>query len=189
MNSYQHKIAITIINYGISFITLASFPLIIIAFLAVQKGPFLIIKYIPEILTGLVTTLYFSRNRIQLTTKIKMFVSLLFLTGLYTLLLGLLDMASLWFILAIIFALFDEKKSISLMIFFAAVFFIVITGLLMMFKNPYIPIDYGFKNCQFACVAIRIINFLIIGFLVFKIRLCCSLPVGKYTSHQQPIKY
>jgi DNA-binding CsgD family transcriptional regulator len=78
-------------------------------------------------------------------------------------------MASLWFILSIIFASFDTKKQIALIIFIVALLFTIATGLLMIFKNPYLPIDYGFDNCQFACVTIRIINFLIIGFLIFKI--------------------
>jgi DNA-binding CsgD family transcriptional regulator len=39
----------------------------------------------------------------------------------------------------------------------------------MITKNPYIPFDYGFEDCQYACVAIRIIDFLIIGFLVYYI--------------------
>jgi DNA-binding CsgD family transcriptional regulator len=78
-------------------------------------------------------------------------------------------MASLWFILAIIYAFFFEKKYFSLYVFIAAFLLSAITGSLMFFKNPFIPVDYGFTNCQFACISIRIINFLIIGFLIFKI--------------------
>lgn len=169
MDNFQRNITNTIINYGLAFISVVSLPLNIIVIFAIRNDQYSVIKFIPSILSGLVILLYFYRKRIQLLTKTRIFSSLLFFTGLYTLLLGLLDMAALWFILSIIFALFDKLKSISFGIFVSALFFVIATGLLMIFNNPYIPIDYGFENCHFACVSIRIINFLIIGFLIFKI--------------------
>ncbi len=38
-----------------------------------------------------------------------------------------------------------------------------------MTNNEYIPIYYGFENCQFSCVSIRILHFLLIGFQIYYI--------------------
>lgn len=169
MIKFKQTLTNEIINYGLKYISIISIPLNIISYIALKNGSYFIIKYIPTLLTLAVVSLFFYRKKAPLHYKLEIFTLLLFLTGIYTLLLGLLDMASLWFILAIILALFSEKRNFAYGVFIIAFLLTTITGLLMMFKNPYIPFDYGFKNCQFACVIIRIINFLIIGFLITKI--------------------
>ncbi len=169
MNDFQYNTTDKIINYGLAFIATISLPLNIIIYFAINDSQCVIIKFLPVMLSIFVISLYFYRNKLSLQRRTIFFSLLLFSAGLYTLILGLLDMASLWFILSIIFALFDTKKNTAFILFIVALFFTISTGLLMIFKNPYLPIDYGFDNCQFACVSIRIINFLIIGFLIFKI--------------------
>lgn len=166
---YKKDIANKIITYGISYITLFAIPLNSITYFAIQQSESIIIRIIPTFFTLAVLGLFFFKNKISIGLKYHIFIVLLFGVGIYTLLLGLLDMASLWLILSIIFAFFDKTKNLPLYIFSSAFVLIAITGILMIFKNPNIPIDYGFENCQFACVSIRIINFLIIGFLIFKI--------------------
>jgi len=169
MNRIQYNISDKIVNYGFSFIAAISLPLNVIIYFAISNSQSIIIKILPPLLSFFVILLYIYRKKLSFRTRTSVFSLLLFLAGIYTLILGLLDMASLWFILSIIFASFDSKKQIAFIIFVVALFFTIATGLLMIFKNPYLPIDYGFDNCQFACVTIRIINFLIIGFLIFKI--------------------
>lgn len=169
MNSIQHNISDKIINYGLAFIALVSLPLNVIIYFAITNSQCIIIKILPTLLSLSVILLYIYKKKLTFRMRTIIFSLLLFSAGIYTLLLGLLDMSSLWFILSIIFASFDTKKQIALIVFVVALLFTIATGLLMIFKNPYFPIDYGFDNCQFACVTIRIINFLIIGFLIFKI--------------------
>lgn len=169
MNSIQNNISDRIINYGLAFIATIALPLNVIIYFAITNSQCIIIKILPPLLSLSVILLYFYRKKLSFRIRTSVFSLLLFSAGIYTLTLGLLDMASLWFILSIIFASFDTKKHIAFIIFVVALLFTIATGLLMIFKNPYLPIDYGFDNCQFACVSIRIINFLIIGFLIFKI--------------------
>jgi DNA-binding CsgD family transcriptional regulator/large-conductance mechanosensitive channel len=69
----------------------------------------------------------------------------------------------------IIYTLFSGKNNEALYLFVLSFVSVLITGILMITRNPYVPFDYGFEDCQFACVAIRIIDFLIIGFLIYYI--------------------
>lgn len=169
MIKFKQTLTNEIIDYGIKFLSIMSIPLNVIAFFALKNVNCLIIRFSPVLLSLVAVGLFGYRKKVSLFRKLEIFSLILFLTGIYTLLLGLLDMASLWFILTIIFALFSEKRNLAFVVFIAALILSTTTGLLMIFKNPYIPIDYGFDKCQFACVSIRIINFLIIGFLIFKI--------------------
>ncbi|MFO7790433.1 MAG: helix-turn-helix transcriptional regulator [Bacteroidales bacterium] len=169
MDKFLRNITDKIINYGLGFIAVISLPLNVIIYFAISNSQCIVIKILPFLLALLTILLYFYRNKISLRVKTRIFSLLLFSAGLYTLTLGLLDMAALWFILSIIFALFDTQKNIAFAMFIVALLFTITTGLFMISKNPYFPLDYGFENCQFACVSIRIINFLIIGFLIFKI--------------------
>jgi len=169
MNDFKQYLTDKIINYGLKFLSLISIPLNIIVYFALINSDYYILRIIPVFFGILLILKFIYRDKFTQFFKLRILVSLTFFTGLYTLLLGLLDMASLWFILSIIFALFDTKKNTAFIIFVIALFFIIATGLLLVLKNPYLPVDYGFENCQFACVSVRIINFLIIGFLIFKI--------------------
>ncbi len=168
-NSYISIIYEKIIIYTIKFISIASLPLSVIAYLAIEKSECLLIKFLPFLFTAIVLMLFFFKKIISINFKSSILIAIFYFVGIYTLLLGLLDMASLWFILAIIFAFYTKSKELPIIIFSSAFLLTMITGILMISKNPQFPIDYGFKNCQFACVTIRIINFLIIGFLIFKI--------------------
>lgn len=166
---YISIISAKIINYTIKFISIASIPLSVIAFFAIEKSECLLIKFSPFLFTAIVLAIFFFKKLISINLKSSILIAIFYFVGIYTLLLGLLDMASLWFILAIIFAFYSKSKKLPIIIFSSAFLLTLITGILMISKNPHFPIDYGFKNCQFACVTIRIINFLIIGFLIFKI--------------------
>lgn len=166
-----YKIDITekILNFSLKFLAYIALPLNIIIFFALKNSLCIIIKILPIFLSITVLALFFFRKRIELFEKLIIFIIVLFSAGIYTLVLGLIDMASLWFILSLIFSFFSKNKKLPFTIFILAFILTLTTGLLMISDNPYFPIDYGFENCQFACISIRIINFLIIGFLIFKI--------------------
>lgn len=168
-NTYISTIFEKIINYTIKFISVASLPLSLIAYFAIGKSQCFLIKISPFLFTVTVLTVFFLKKFISTNFKSSILIAIFYFVGIYTLLLGLLDMASLWFILAIIFAFYTNIEKLPILIFSSALIFTLTTGILMIIKNPHFPLDYGFENCQFACVTIRIINFLIIGFLILKI--------------------
>jgi len=166
---YKDEITTKITNYGLKFIAIMSVPLNIISYFALENSQSILTRTAPVLFSIIVIIVFFFEKKISVHFKLRTFTILLFIAGIYTLVLGLLDMASLWFILSIIFAFFGETKNLSLLIFIISLALTTVTGLLMITDYPYLPIDYGFENCQFACVSIRIINFLIIGFLIFRI--------------------
>ncbi|TSA17064.1 hypothetical protein D4R75_12630 [bacterium] len=165
----HNKVLNKITDNSIVLIALMSIPLNIIIYFAIRESQYQLPRYIPPFL-GLTSVVFvFIRNRIGLSFKIWSFIFLLFLTGCYSLLLGLIDVASLWFVLAIIYSLFISKKNEALLIFIASFLAVLIVGILMITKISFIPLQYNFLNCQFACVAVRILHFLLIGLLVYYI--------------------
>jgi len=165
----KKNILTKIADFGIVFIAFMSIPLNIISYFALKNQQYQVPQLIPPLITSFVIVLAIFRKRIKLETKIWLFVFILFATACFSLSLGLLDMASLWFLVAIIFAVFVSKNNEAIYVFLSAFILIVLVGILMVTKTTLIILDYKFDNCQFACVAIRIINFLIIGFLIFYI--------------------
>lgn len=154
---------------SIVYVAFMSIPLNVITFFAIEKSEYQIVRIFPPLLGLFVILLAIIRKSINITYTTFLFVSILFLAGSFNLLLGLIDLASLWFLLAIIFTLLTSQRKNALFIFILSFIFILVTGILMMLKNQFIPLDYGFENCQFACVSIRILHFLLIGFLVYYI--------------------
>ncbi len=165
----KRKILTRIADFGIVFITLMSIPLNIVAYFALKNSQYQLPRFVPPAIAIIIIVLAVFRKKIKLEVKIWAFIFVLFAAASFTLLLGLLDMASLWFLVSIIFAVFVSKKHEAMYIFIASFIVISITGVLMITKNTFIPLNYGFSSCQYACVIIRIINFLIIGFLIFYI--------------------
>lgn len=158
-----------IINNSLIYIAAISIPLNIVVYFALLNSEHQFPRYIPAFLGIFFLILVFLRNKIRFYYKFITFVLLLIFSGTFNLLLGLIDTASLWFVLAIIFTLLTSKKKYALILFFISFLLITVTGILMMTDNNYLPLKYGFENCQFACVAVRIVHFLIIGFLTYYI--------------------
>lgn len=169
MQNTRDKVVNKITDNSILFIALLSIPLNVIIFFALQESQYQLPRYIPPILGLVVIVISLIRNLIELRIKIWSFILLLFLTGCYSLLLGLIDVASLWFVLAIIYSLFISKKNEAMWVFVVSFIVVLITGILMMTKITFIPLQYNFNNCQFACIAVRILHFLLIGSLVYYI--------------------
>ncbi|MEI7590773.1 MAG: histidine kinase, partial [Deltaproteobacteria bacterium] len=169
MNKGQYALIDKITNNSIVFIAVLGIPINIITYFALRESQYHFPRYIPPLL-GLVSMIaVFFRGKIPLKPKIFGFIAILFITGCYTLLLGLIDMASLWFALAIVYALFISEKKEALILFAMSFLAVLIAGILMMTKISFIPLNYQFESCQFACVSVRILDFLMIGSLIYYI--------------------
>jgi signal transduction histidine kinase len=180
MNTDQHSLIDRITNNSIVFIALLSIPLNIIIFFALRESEYQFPRYIPPFLGLLSIIAAFLRKKIPLNPKLWGFITILFFTGCYNLLLGLIDMASLWFVLAIVYALFISEKKEALVLFGISFLVVFIVGILMMTKISFIPLNYKFESCQFACIAVRILHFLMIGSLIYYILSTFYREIRKY---------
>ncbi|MHC1738027.1 MAG: sensor histidine kinase [Ignavibacteriaceae bacterium] len=81
----------------------------------------------------------------------------------------MIDIASLWFILAIIYSLFISKKNEALFVFISSFLIVLSAGILMITRISFIPLNYKFEICQFACVAVRILHFILMASLIYYI--------------------
>ena len=158
-----------ITNNSLLFIAVLAIPLNIIAYLALINSVYLLPRLIPPFFGLISIILAIFKYKIEIKPKIWSFIFLLFLAGCFHLTLGLIDMASLWFILSVIYTMFISTKNEALYVFLAAFVITAFVGFLMIIKTTFIPIDYKFEACQFACVVIRILNFLMIGSLIYYI--------------------
>jgi signal transduction histidine kinase len=165
----ENKFINKITNTNFIIVSLIAIPLNLLIYFALKESEYQFIRAFPPLFGVIAVLLALFRNRISFFHKTWTFILLLFLTGCFNLLLGLLDLASLWFILAIIFTLFISKKNEALVIFIISFFCITVTGFLMIAQNTFIPLKYNFENCHFTCVAVRIVHFLLIGFSVYYI--------------------
>lgn len=165
----KESIANRIVDFGIVFITVAGIPYNIITFFALERSENQMIRYFVPVLSVFALLLVIFKKRISYTQKVFFFNIILLLAAIFALILGLIDTAALWFMLAIIYSLLTYQKKIAMILFISAFFSSIIIGYFLVTKNPYIPIDYGFENCHWACVAVRILNFLITGFLIYYI--------------------
>ena len=158
-----------IADTSILFIAFMVLPFNAIIYVALDESVYQWPRFIPPILGLAAIILSFLKSRMNFKLKIWSFIALLFLSGCFNLILGLLDMASLWFVLAIVYSLFTLKRRETLGLFIISFIAILIVGILMITKSTFIPLDYHFENCQYTCVTVRILHFLLIGFLIYYI--------------------
>ena len=158
-----------IADKSILFIVLMVLPFNAIIYVALDESVYQWPRYVPPILGLAAIILASFKNNMNFKLKIWIFIVLLFLSGCFNLMLGLLDMASLWFVLAIIYSLFAFKRGVTLGIFLISFISILTVGILMITRSTFIPLDYHFENCQYTCVIVRILHFLLIGFLIYYI--------------------
>lgn len=169
MTKDQYSLINRITDNSIVLIAVLAIPLNIIIYFALRESEYQFPRYIPPLL-GLVSVIAaFVRGKIPLKPKLWAFIAILFVTGCYNLLLGLIDLASLWFVLAIVYALFISKNKEALVLFGISFLVVLVVGILMITKISFIPLQYKFENCQFACVAVRILHFLLVGSLIYYI--------------------
>jgi|GEM_PF-1159386 len=169
MNDDQNEIIEKITDNSLVFIAILGIPIATIVYFALKDTPYQLPRYIPTLLELVYVEAAILKKKIPLRPKIRGFIAFLFLTGCYTLVLGLIDMASLWFVLAIVYTLLISEKQEALVLFAASFLSVLVAGILMMTKIFVVPLDYDFKPCHFACVSIRMLHFLMIGSLVYYI--------------------
>ena len=153
-----------IIKTSLLFIAFMVFPFNAITHVALDQSVYLQPRFIPPFLGVVAIILAFCRNKMNISSKIWSFIFLLFLTGCFNLMLGLIDMASLWFVPAIVYSLFSLKKWEPLAVFIASFICILVVGVLLITKSTFIPLDYHFDECQYTCVIVRILHSLLVGF-------------------------
>ncbi len=167
MHNDQYSLIDRITNNSIVFIAVMSIPLNVIIYFALRDSEYQFPRYLPPLLGLVAFAAAFVREKIPLVPKLWAFISILFITGCYNLLLGLIDMSSLWFVLAIVYALFISEKKEALVLFGASFLVILLAGVLMMMRVSFFPLHYKFEACQFACVAVRILHFLMVGSVIY----------------------
>ncbi len=154
---------------SILLIAIFSLPLNIIIYFALKESEYQFVRIIPPFFALIAILLAFFRNVIEFRTKIWALIGLMFCTAWFNLLLGLLDLASLWFILAIIYSLFISRKKQALVVYSSAFASILVVGILMMTEQTFIPLKYNFENCHYPCVFVRILHFLLISSVIYYI--------------------
>ena len=154
---------------SILLIAIFSLPLNVIIYFALRESEYQVVRIIPPIFALLAVILAVFRKKLEFKTKIWALIGLMFCTAWFNLLLGLLDLASLWFIMAIIYSLFISQKKQALVVYSSAFVSILVVGILMMTKLTFIPLKYNFENCHYPCVIVRILHFLLISSVIYYI--------------------
>jgi len=164
----QFKLQVNkVINLSFIIITLLAIPLNIVIFFALKNSEHQIVRYIPPIFTFIVFLLSILRHSLGVKTKIWIFITLLFSVGLYCLLLGLIDVAGLWFLLVIVFVILVVPKKQALTVLLATITITTIAGLMLMSGRFPIPFRYDFYNCQTFCILTRLIHYVIISIIFY----------------------
>jgi len=158
-----------ITDKSILFLAFMSIPLNIIVFLALKESEYLAPRFVVPVFSVLVILLAVFRKKIDYQIKIWTLNIIFFSGAVFTLLLGLLDMASLWFVLTIIYTLFISKKNEAAYVFITGLILMIITGFLLVSKISFVPLKYNFENCHYACVITRIIHYIMVGYLIYYI--------------------
>jgi signal transduction histidine kinase len=156
-------------NRSILLVAIFSIPLNIIIFFALKESEFQIIRLVPPFFSFIAILLAIFREKINFGFKIWTFIWLMFCTAWFNLLLGLLDLASLWFIMAIIYSLFISQKNQALIVYLLAFISLLVMGIIMIAELSFLPLKYNFENCHYPCVTVRILHFLLISSIIYYI--------------------
>jgi len=159
----------TITDNSILFLAVMSIPLNIIVYLALMNSEYVAPRFVVPFFSFIIIIFAIFKKYIPFRFKIWTLSTIFFLGAVFTLLLGLLDMASLWFVLTMIYTLFISKKNEAIYVFLIGLFLMILTGYFLIAKNTFIPLKYSFENCSYACVVTRIIHFIIVGSIVYYI--------------------
>ena len=165
----KHSLIQKITDNSLIFLSVMAIPLNVILYLVFKERGQNFEIFVTPILSLFVFGFAFFRNRIPLSVKVKM-LNLIFISGgLFAVLMGLLDLASLWFVLSIIYTLLILRNRVALFIFFSALTFMMIAGYMLITQTGFIPLAGVFENCYYPCVITRILHFIIVGFLIYYI--------------------
>lgn len=158
-----------ITNRSLVYVALLGIPLNLIIYFALQESEYQLPRYLPVALWLLIVYTTLFRQRLRLVVKKWTFIGVYYLVAVFCLMLGLLDMASLWFLLVTVYVLLVSNKLKAAIVLFSSMLLTILAGLMMMKGNSFIPLDYNFENCQFACVATRVLHFALTGLTMFDI--------------------
>ncbi|MBD3240237.1 MAG: hypothetical protein GF331_06590 [Chitinivibrionales bacterium] len=155
-----------LVDRTLLFVAIMAVPLNAVIHFALRQGDYFYPHFVAPLLTCAVYALLFMRGRLRLKVKTWLLIATFVGAGCFTLLLRLIDMASLWFILAMVYTLIISGAKQAFRVFAFALLLSLAAGMLMTGSALW-PLDYGFTHCQFACVAVRILHFLVIGYLLY----------------------
>ena len=165
----KHSLIQKITDNSLIFLSVMSVPLNIILFIVFKERGGYYEIFVTPTLTLFVLAFTIFRKHIRLSVKVNV-LNIIFLSGgIFAVLMGLLDLASLWFVLSIIYTLLILKNRVALFIFFSALAFMIIAGYMLATQTGFIPLGPIFENCYYPCVITRILHFIIVGFLIYYI--------------------
>ena len=165
----KHSLIQRITDNSLIFLSVMAVPLNIILYIVFKERGQHFEIFVTPFLSLFVLGFAFFRSRIPLQIKVKV-LNVIFLSGgVFAVLMGLLDLGSLWFMLSIIYTLFILRRRVALFIFFSALGFMMIAGYMLATQSGFIPLGPIFENCYYPCVVTRILHFIIVGFLIYYI--------------------
>jgi len=166
----KHSLIQKITDNSLIFLSVMAVPLNIILYIVFKERGQNFEIFVTPFLSLFVFGFTFFRSRIPLHIKVKV-LNIIFLSGgVFAVLMGLLDLGSLWFMLSIIYTLFILKRRAALFIFSSALGFMMIAGYMLVTQSGFIPLGaVVFENCYYPCVVTRILHFIIVGFLIYYI--------------------
>ncbi len=168
-NKISEKITENLTDTSLVLVAVLAIPLNIVIFFALKKSEYTIVRFIPPILSLLVGILAIFRKQTSFPFKMISFIILLFFGGIFTLMLGLIDMSGLWFLLAVIYVLLVSGKRDALIVLSVTILLISTGGFLIVTKNSFIPLNYNFTECEFTCISARILHFMLLSTIIFYI--------------------
>jgi signal transduction histidine kinase len=162
-----YKIINKVVNLSFVLLAIASIPLNIVIYFALQNSNNLWVQYAPPIFSMFIICIALLHNKIKVKIKIWFFITLLLLVGIYCLLLGLIDVAGLWFLMVLVFVILIVPKKQAIMILITTITLSIMAGTLLIVGRTSIPLKYDFYNCLVYCVLVRLLHYIIISIILF----------------------
>ena len=156
-----------ITNMSFVLVAIVSVPLNIVIFLAIEDSLHQFVRYIPPVFSVIAILLAFIRNYLNVKTKIWLFVSFFLAVGAYCLLLGLIDVAGLWFVMVVAFVILIVPRNQAIAVLITTIAISAIAGILLMDGRSPVPFRYDFYNCMVFCVLTRLLHYVVISIIIY----------------------
>lgn len=154
-------------NLSFVLVAFVSIPLFIIIYLALQDKSPAFIKWVPLFFTLVIIGLALFRKKMGVKVKIRVFIVQFLLVGAFCLLLGLIDIAGLWFLMVVTFVILVLPKRQALFVLALTIIASTITGILLMHGGFSVPFNYDFYNCMTYCLLVRLLHYVVISIILF----------------------
>ena len=158
-----------VINLSFIAVSFLAIPLNLVIFFALKNSEQQFVRLIPPVFALLVILLAVFRNSIIVRIKIWIFISYFFLVGLFCLLLGLIDVAGLWFLLVIVFVILVVPRNQAFTVLVITIGISSISSLILITGNFPVPFRYDFYNCQLFCILTRLLHYIVISMILYYI--------------------